>query len=43
MNTFIANFLLSAAVTFFENRSICEDMDESLVSCFLTHGVLLPF
>ena len=39
---FIANFLLNVSVKYFENQSIFgEDMDNSWVSCFLTHSVLL--
>jgi len=38
---FIANFLPSVTVKNVENRSIFgEDVDKSLVSCFLAHGVV---
>jgi len=41
---FIANFLPSVTVKNFENRSIFgEDMDKSLLCCFLTHGVVLQY
>ena len=37
---FVANFLQSTSVIFFENRLIFgEVMGKSLVSCFLTHSV----
>ena len=41
-NEFVANLLLSRLVKSFENRIIVSEvMAKSLVSCFLTHGVVL--